>query len=63
MGVEVTVVEPRSTLMRFLDEECRELLIAQMRESGVEFRFNRRAKEVTGLPEGNARVGLDDERH
>lgn len=60
MGVEVTIVEPRSTVMRFLDEGCRELLIDQMRETGVQFRFNRTAEELCGLPEGNARVRLDD---
>ncbi|MAJ47119.1 MAG: NAD(P)(+) transhydrogenase [Planctomycetes bacterium TMED75] len=60
MGVEVTIVEPRSTVMRFLDEECRELLIDQMTESGVTFNFNRNAEEINGLPDGSARVQLDD---
>ena len=60
MGVEVTIVEPRSTVMRFLDEECRELLIDQMTETGVTFQFNRTAEKITGLPEGTARVRLDD---
>ena len=60
MGVEVTIVEPRSTVMRFLDVECRELLIDQMKESGVEFQFNKSVEEITGLPQGNARVQLDD---
>ena len=60
MGVEVTIVEPRSTVMRFLDEECRELMIDQMSESGVHFKFNRTADEITGLPDGGAQVRLDD---
>ena len=60
MGVEVTIVEPRSTVMRFLDVECRELLIDQMKETGVTFKFNRTPETISGLPEGTARVLLDD---
>ncbi len=60
MGVETTLVESRSTIMRFLDEECRDCLIDQMKEAGVRFRFSTETSEVVGLDDGRARITFTD---
>lgn len=60
MGVKTTVIESRSTIMRFLDEDCRECLIDQMKDSGVRFRFSSEASEVVGLENGHARITFTD---
>ena len=62
MGVETTVVEARSTIMRFLDEDCRECLIDQMKAAGVRFKFSTEIDEVTGLEDGRARIRFTDGR-
>ena len=59
MGVPTTVIEPRSTLMRFLDEECREVIIEEMKRSGITFRFGSAPRAVHPLDSGAA-VELED---
>ncbi len=59
MGVETTVIEPRSTLMRFLDEECRNVLIEEMTRSGIDFRFGTETHAVHTKDSG-AEVELGD---
>jgi len=60
MGVDTTAVESRSTIMRFLDEDCRDSLIDQMEEAGVRFRFSAETSEVIGLDDGRARITFTD---
>ncbi|MFM7051209.1 MAG: Si-specific NAD(P)(+) transhydrogenase [Planctomycetota bacterium] len=62
LGVSVTLVEPRSTLMRFLDEEIRAVLERGMREQGIELLFNTSAARIEGTAEGRARTVLSDGR-
>lgn len=60
LGVEVTLVEPRSTLMRFLDDEIRQVLVHGMEEVGISIRFGHAVEKVVGLDDGRARTTLDD---
>ncbi|MFM1804556.1 MAG: hypothetical protein RL136_1435 [Planctomycetota bacterium] len=60
LGVEVTLVEPRSTLMRFLDDEIRQVLVHGMEEVGISIRFGHAVDKVVGLDDGRARTTLDD---
>lgn len=60
LGVEVTLVEPRDTLMRFLDREIRGVLARGMEEAGIRILFGRSASRIDGLPDGRARTTLAD---
>ncbi len=60
LGVDVTLVEPRSTLMRFLDGEIREILQRGMEDVGIRLLFGRGVARVEGLADGRARATLSD---
>ena len=60
LGVDVTLIEPRPTLMRFLDEEIRQVLMHGMEDAGIVLRFGRTVSRVEGLADGRARTTLDD---
>ena len=60
LGVEVTLVEPRNALMRFLDDEIRAVLARGMEDAGIRLLFGRAAAKVEGLPDGRARTTLAD---
>jgi NAD(P) transhydrogenase len=49
LGVEVTLIEPRNALMRFLDEEIRAVLTRGMEDVGIQILFGRAAAKVEGL--------------
>lgn len=53
LGTEVTLVDKRTKVMEFLDQEIQEALLFHMREEGVTFRFG---EEVTDVAEANGRV-------
>jgi NAD(P) transhydrogenase len=46
LGVKVTLVEPKNTILGFLDGEMRELLARRMEAIGITFRLNDNVKEV-----------------
>ena len=58
LGIPTTLIEPRSGLMRFLDDEIRERLEAEMIESGVELRLGSKPTAVRG-GENDVIVELD----
>ncbi len=53
LGSEVTVVDKRSKILEFVDQEVLEALMYHMREEGVVFRFN---EEVTEVADTGGRV-------
>lgn len=63
MGVKTTLIDPRSTVMRFLDEECRETLIDQMKDSGIDFRFGLQPVNVHPRGDFAAAVEVDTGEH
>ena len=58
LGIPTTLIEPRSGLMRFLDEEIRERLESAMIETGIDLRLGRKPAAVKG-GDGHAVVELD----
>ena len=48
LGIDTTLIEPRSGLMRFLDDEIRERLEAEMLETGVDLRLGSKPVAVRG---------------
>ncbi len=46
LGVETTVIDGRSTLMQFVDQECALALKASMEESGIKFVLGSKMKEA-----------------
>ncbi|MEY5061286.1 MAG: Si-specific transhydrogenase [Planctomycetota bacterium] len=60
LGVDVTLVEPRHAIMRFLDEEIRNVLVQGMEDAGITIRFGQGVARVEGLPGGRARTTLAD---
>ncbi|MBC03031.1 MAG: Si-specific NAD(P)(+) transhydrogenase [Phycisphaerae bacterium] len=48
LGIPTTLVEPRSGLMRFLDDEIRERLEGEMIETGIDLRLGARPVAVRG---------------
>jgi NAD(P) transhydrogenase len=59
MGVPVTIVEPRDALMPFLDREIREVLVARMRELGIDLCLGRRPDGASGNADGTASVRIE----
>ncbi len=55
LGVEVTMVEAKGSLMGFLDEEILKLLMARMNALGIRFKFN---TEVASCGVGDSSVTL-----
>ena len=53
LGTEVTLVDMRTKILEFLDQEILEALLFHMREEGVILRFG---EEVTEVAEANGRV-------
>ncbi len=60
LGVDVTLVEPRNAIMRFLDEEIRTVLVHGMEDVGIAIRFGQGVAKAEGLPDGRARTTLAD---
>ena len=60
LGVAVTLIEPRNTLMRFLDEDIRGVLARGMEDVGIQLLFGRSALSVEGTADGRARTVLSD---
>ena len=57
LGVQVTLVEPKSAVMTFLDGELSELLQAEMQRLGVRLRLGERVTGVT-VTKDSARLSL-----
>lgn len=60
MGVTTTLIEPRSSILRFLDEECRETLIEQMASSGIQFKLGTQVRTARGLENHRAEVEFEN---
>jgi NAD(P) transhydrogenase len=47
LGIEITLVDPKSTILPFLDAEISRLLVEEMKELGVKFIFNDSVEKVS----------------
>lgn len=59
LGAEVTVVHPRETILDFLDAECRDRLVEEMKARNIRFTLGQGASAAEGF-DGGARLTLDD---
>src|SRR5207248_1546835 len=46
LGIDVTLVDPKDTILPFLDEEIARLLVAEMKQLGVKFEFGELVEKV-----------------
>jgi NAD(P) transhydrogenase len=60
IGVDVTLVHPRGEVLPFVDAECREHLVAAMREEGVTFALDASVASAAIEDDGRVRVRLED---
>lgn len=59
MDVDVTLINPRSEILPFLDVECRDHLAIAMQNLGVKFRLNDSVKTVIPQDDSTIRVELE----
>ncbi len=59
IGVSVTLIDPRASLLDFLDGECRDHLVRSMIDDGIEIRLNTKVQQVVPLDEDRVSVTLD----
>ena len=60
LGVNVTIVEPRETLLGLIDHECAERLMAAMRDVEIDVRLNMRVKSAQADVDGRAVVEFEE---
>ncbi|MCA9283683.1 MAG: Si-specific NAD(P)(+) transhydrogenase [Phycisphaerales bacterium] len=58
IGVAVTLLEPRDTVLPFLDPECREILLQSMRDTGIRIRTMSPVQAVRPTTQG-AEIALE----
>jgi NAD(P) transhydrogenase len=58
IGVQVTLANPKEAVMPFLDAQCREHLVASMREAGVNFRLGFSVESVKSPSQNKVTVEL-----
>ena len=54
LGVRVTLIHPRESLLDFIDSECRDHLLRAMNDEGIDIRMNTAIEAV--IPQGNQTV-------
>lgn len=62
LDVHVTVVEPRDTMLDFIDRELIDDFTHQLRDRGMVLRFGRKVEKVSKLPNGGCQVDMEDDR-
>jgi NAD(P) transhydrogenase len=62
LDVHVTLVEPRETMLDFIDRELIDDLTYQLRDRGMVLRFGRKVDSVTRLDSGGCQIALEDGR-
>ncbi|MBO0903411.1 Si-specific NAD(P)(+) transhydrogenase [Jiella sonneratiae] len=63
LDVKVTLIEPRSSMLDFLDEEMLEDFTYQLRDSGMVLRFGHKVEKVGRSADGFCEIGLEGGRH
>ncbi len=62
LDVHVTLIEPRDTMLDFIDSELLADFTHQLRDRGVVMRFGAKVKEITRAAPGNCTVTLENGR-
>jgi NAD(P) transhydrogenase len=62
LDVHVTLVEPRDTMLDFIDRELIDDFTHQLRDRGMVLRFGRKVKEVSKDADGKCQIDMEDGR-
>ncbi|MEM8948826.1 MAG: Si-specific NAD(P)(+) transhydrogenase [Pseudomonadota bacterium] len=62
LDIQVTVIEPRSTMLDFVDREIIEELTHDLRQRGMILRLGCKVASVERVPDGGCRIQLEDGR-
>ncbi|MFK7901338.1 MAG: Si-specific NAD(P)(+) transhydrogenase, partial [Nitratireductor sp.] len=63
LDVQVTIVEPRDTMLDFIDEELIGDFKHQLRDRGVQMRFGKKMQKITVSDKGGCTLEMEDGRH
>lgn len=63
LDVKVTLIEPRDTMLDFIDRELLEDFTYQLRDSGMALRFGHKVEAVRKLDDGFCEIVLEGGRH
>ena len=62
LDVQVTLVEPRDTMLDFIDHELIDDFTHQLRDRGMDLRFGSKVEQVSKQDDGRCRVDMEDGR-
>jgi NAD(P) transhydrogenase len=62
LDVHVTVIEPRGSMLDFLDGELLDNFTQQLRERGMDLRFGNKVEKVSKLPRGDCLIEMEGGR-
>ena len=62
LDVKVTLIEPRDTMLDFLDRELVEDFVYQLRDRGVDMRFGSKVSSIARLENGGCQIDLEGGR-
>lgn len=62
LDVHVTLVEPRNTMLDFIDKELIEDFIYQLRDRGMAMRFGSKVQKISKLERGGCQIDLEGGR-
>jgi len=62
LDVHVTLVEPRETMLDFIDRELIDDFKHQLRDRGMVLRFGRKVEKVSKRPDGGCQIDMEDGR-
>jgi NAD(P) transhydrogenase len=60
VGVQVTLINPRPSILPFLDDECRDQLVKAMTEAGIDMRLGDSVEAVAPAASAGAQVRFKD---
>jgi NAD(P) transhydrogenase len=62
LDLQVTVIEPRDTMLDFLDAELLDNFTHQLRDRGMDLRFGNKVEKVSKLPRGDCLIEMEGGR-
>ncbi|MFS8046953.1 Si-specific NAD(P)(+) transhydrogenase [Rhizobium sp. BR 314] len=63
LDTQVTLIDPKSTMLDFIDKEIVEDFIYQLRDRNMKLLLGQKAEKVERLPNGKVELTLDNGRH
>lgn len=63
LDVHVTLVEPRETMLDFIDRELIDDFVHQLKDRGMVLRFGRKAEKISRLEDGGCQIQMEGGRN